>query len=391
VKKLLYVHNNSIASGGSQNTTLLQIFSMCNAFVNIGFEVVLAMEGNTETFEEEVNSFVKSSFKFKNTFRTINWEKRSKYKIINRIHVRKDIKEILQKEKPELVFTREPIFLRTILNHGFPTIYESHNAKQHKRIFFVHLFILNEIINLSKRENFLCLFSISSSLLNFWETKGISKKKLFAWHDGFDASLFRHEISKLDAKKSLNLHEKKKIITYTGGLYPDREIEKILDLAEYFSDYMFVIIGGPDKYRMLYKEKALYKNISNINFLGFIKHNDIPSYLYASDVLLAFWSSNVPTINYCSPLKLFEYMASGRVILAHGFPTVKEILVDNEDAVICEPEDHESVLVRLKDAIAQSRDNIIGTQARVKAFRLYTWDNRVRKLMEFLNDNMNND
>ena len=87
----------------------------------------------------------------------------------------------------------------------------------------------------------------------------------------------------------------------------------------------------------------LFKIINNIFFTGPVAHVKVASYLSKSDILLALWSSKVPTINYCSPLKVFEYMASNKLIVADGFITVKEVLTHKENAVLVEPDDYDSL------------------------------------------------
>ena len=42
----------------------------------------------------------------------------------------------------------------------------------------------------------------------------------------------------------------------------------------------------------------------------------------------------MPTIDYCSPLKLFEYMASGTPIIANNYVTIREVLEDEKDAFL---------------------------------------------------------
>ena len=384
MEKLLYIHNNFIAKKGSLNTTLLQIFSMCNSFSKAGFDVILAMEGNDSTFRTDIDCFAEDSFKHKLFFRTIHWNRKSRKNLLNRLLIIPQIKVLLDKEKPDLVFTREPIFLRTILKKSFLVIYESHNGKLHNRSLLAHLFILNEIKQASKNKNFLCLFSISQALLNFWKNKGVPEIKLFAWHDGFDADLFENILSKKTARENLGLLQNKNIIVYAGGLYPDREIENILKLAKNNPELLFIIIGGPDKNKILFEMNASRGLITNIQFTGLIPHIKIPEYLYAADILLALWSKKVPTINYCSPLKLFEYMASGRLILTHRFPTISEVLEDNIDAIFCEPDDFHSLKTKLGEALLKYRNKDYGDSARRKAFELYSWDTRVKKLLEFI-------
>ena len=75
-----------------------------------------------------------------------------------------------------------------------------------------------------------------------------------------------------------------------------------------------------------------------------------PEYLY-SGYSVSLWSYEVPTINYCSPLKIFEYMAAGRTILAQGFPTILEVLHNNENAIIAKPDSFQDLYDKLKYAL----------------------------------------
>ena len=58
-KKLFYIHMASVQSSksGGLNTTLLQVFSMCTAFVTAGYKVTLAMQEN-EGFEKNLKVFI---------------------------------------------------------------------------------------------------------------------------------------------------------------------------------------------------------------------------------------------------------------------------------------------------------------------------------------------
>jgi len=358
---------------------------MCNSLTKMSLNVKLYMEGD-DSFEKEIQMFVNKTFNSKLLFKVVHFPRKHKLQLINRFLLRREIMRIISKEKPDLVYTREVAFLKPILRMNNKVIFESHNSKQHHRFYLIHKYLHNEIIKSSEDENFLCLFSISNTLSKYWRGVGIKNNKLFSWHDGFDTELFLKQLNKTEARQKLNLPYEKTIITYTGGLYPDREIENVIRLAGKFSDSLFLIIGGPEKNRLYYEEIAAKQKVINIKFLGFVNHNYIPVYLYASDVLLALWSSKVPTINYCSPLKLFEYMASGRVILAHNFPTIKEVLTDKEDAILCEPDNFDEMCLKLNNAIELSKNNNLGERARVKAYSKYTWDIRANMLLEFVDN-----
>jgi glycosyltransferase involved in cell wall biosynthesis len=388
-KKLLYIHVQGIqdSKSGGLNSTLLQVFSMCNAFVSAGYSVTLLMEKNSD-FKNNLNQFINNTFKAGIAFDIKTWNKKHKNKFFNRLLVRRSIIRLVEQNKSNIIFTRDAFMIKDLVKFATPVVFESHNAKLHTRYDLIHNFFEKRLLRSAGSPNFKCLFSISEALSNYWEQRGVPKHKLFAWHDGFESCLFQKNIDKNSARNALNLQSDKIIVTYTGGLYPDREIDNIIYLARQFPRAYFLIIGGPEKNRQFYKQLAQEKSVSNINFVGFIEHNLIPHYLFASDILLALWSTKVPTINYCSPLKIFEYMAAGRTIVAHDFPTIREVLEKNVDAIFCTPGDFESLESALGSALKKTggssgRPNY-GENARKKAFELYSWDTRVGKLLEFL-------
>ena len=371
------------SKSGGLNTTLLQVFSMCNAFVLAGYKVTLAMQKNNG-FKNNAEEFINNTFKDGIDFEITTWNQKCKKLFINRVMVKPSIIDIVKQNKPDIIFTRDVFILDALTKFNVPLIYESHNSRLNTRHAILHKFLEKRLLRVTRSPNFKCLFSISEALSKYWGQKGVPQRKLFAWHDGFDASLFKNHIDKSAAKSKLNLSTDKTIVTYTGGLYPNRDIENIVYLAKEFPDVYFLVIGGPEKNRQHFQRLSQEKSVFNINFMGFVEHNLIPQYLYASDILLALWSSKVPTINYCSPLKIFEYMAAGRTIVAHDFPTIREVLENEKDSILCEPDNFESLKSALSKALIEQNTSNYGKIARDKAFKLYSWDNRVTKLLEFM-------
>jgi len=107
--------------------------------------------------------------------------------------------------------------------------------------------------------------------------------------------------------------------------------------------------------------------------------------LFASDYLLAKWSSEVPTINYCSPLKVFEYMATGKPIITQDFPTIKEVLTDKQDAVLAKNDSYEDLKNCIEWAIENpTASKKMGEKSRALAFNEYSWKVRVNQMMKFI-------
>jgi len=237
----------------------------------------------------------------------------------------------------------------------------------------------------SKHKNFICIFSISEALSDFWENYGVCKTKLLAWHDGFENDMFFTDIDKDTARSKLGLPENKKIVCYSGSLYDARGIgEMIVKLARQYPEAHFVVVGGPESGKKKLEEMSVEYSVKNIQFIGAVERSAVPDYLFAADILLALFTSKIPTINVCSPLKVFEYMASGRIILVPAFPTIVEVLSDKE-AVLCEPDSYDDLRNKL-GTVLNNFDEYLprGRSARVKAFELYTWEHRAKVLLDFV-------
>jgi glycosyltransferase involved in cell wall biosynthesis len=87
------------------------------------------------------------------------------------------------------------------------------------------------------------------------------------------------------------------------------------------------------------------------------------------------------TADYCSPLKMFEYMAAGRAILSSDLPVLHEVLND-KNAVFCQPEVVSDWLPAFSAIIAdKGRRETLAGQARQDANQ-YSWQVRAQRALE---------
>jgi len=375
--KLLYFHSASISS---QMANLNQVVQMCNAFAANGAEVHLSLSGDN-LLSEEVKQ------KLKEIYGEINFSISLRRTIISQMadnylftgSIRRAIKQI----KPNLIFCRNHLYLKPCINSGIPTMFESHDANLHLRLTWLDKYWKKYIRKTANASHHFSLITISVALKHFWIDVGVPEEKIIALHDGFSPQLFEPPVSKKEARQALKLDPDKTIVTYTGNLYPNREVDVILNLAADFPGLLFLVVGGPDKNKEHLQQMAEQKMLSNIIFTGRVPHKNIPLYLFASDILLGLWSSKVRTINYCSPLKVFEYMASGRTIVAHGFPTIKEVLRHNENALLASPHNPVDLKEKLAIAVKLYTENHLGYAAKAEALSFYTWKCRAMQILDF--------
>jgi glycosyltransferase involved in cell wall biosynthesis len=94
-------------------------------------------------------------------------------------------------------------------------------------------------------------------------------------------------------------------------------------------------------------------------------------------------SGSADSANVASPMKMFEYMATGRAILSADLPVIHEVL--NEDsAVFCEPDDVTSWKPALEALLNDPRQRAaLGEQAR-QAVQGYTWLSRAERILNGL-------
>ena len=279
----------------------------------------------------------------------------------------------------DILFTRSPLVALFSTLNKKNVIYESHNAYFTKQITLN--IIYKTLFKLLFKSKYLKLFiSISDNLNNFWLEKGLPEEKSLSAHDGTEIMNFNKTIH-LDIPFK---NSDKLLVTYTGSLYIDRGLDRIIQLAKDFENLNFLVVGGPAENAEEFRMQCQKESINNIHFTGPVPHFKIASYLNASDVLLALWSKKVTTINYCSPLKVFEYMASNKLIIADGFITIKEVLSHKKNSLLVTPDDYSSLKAELMNVSNDLSLLNLGLNNSNLIEEKYSWKKRCQLIIEKL-------
>lgn len=375
---LLYIHDISFRSF---RANAIQVISMCEAYSKAGFKTILAIP-SSNLREEQIYDIIKENIGIRITFHLHFYKQILRFNKINKYLNYYHVKKIVRCTNPDYILIRSPIFLIPAIKTGALVLYESHNSLLHNKIRFLDKYWKKVLLKATQQPNFIRLITISKALRDYWVNFGVREEIIITHHDGFNYIHYKSAIPKQEARKQLGLDQSKKLVLYSGSLYPDREIENVVKLAMTYDTVEFLVIGGPSENAIKLSNETKSLGINNITFLGPKKHKDIPIYLFSADVLLAIWSDKVPTINYCSPLKLFEYMAAGRTIVAHSFPTIQEVLIDNQNAILVIPNSFDKLKTKLEFAISKQCPPMLEKISRSHAFKYYTWDIRAEAIMQ---------
>ena len=132
-------------------------------------------------------------------------------------------------------------------------------------------------------------------------------------------------------------------------------------------------------------------SLANLHLHGFRPPAEVERYRIAFDILLAPYQRKVSvagggtttTEKWMSPLKVFEYMAAGKAIICSDMPVLQEVLVDKQNALLCDPENIDSWEEAL--IILSQNENMriqLGEAARNDFVRRYSWYSRAEKLLK---------
>lgn len=217
------------------------------------------------------------------------------------------------------------------------------------------------------------------------EQYSISADKIIVAPDGVrESQLNVRPMSRNEARAQLNIRAKN-IVLYTGQLLPGKGADVFVAAAKYFEkDVTFLLVGGHGDYWEQMQRRVKEEKLANIRLAGFVPPAQVPIYQSAADVLVLPATADHAISAYTSPLKLFEYMASNRPIVASDLPVLGEILADGTNALLFKERDAHDLAVKITELL--NDEELAGTLAsRAREdVRDYSWENRAGRILEFI-------
>lgn len=268
---------------------------------------------------------------------------------------------------------------------GRITIFESHNFKkaQNSKLLF-HLFIF-----LIKRNKSISIISTTHAGAEAYQQCGVPADKIKVLPNGVDVRKFNDIKTPKDILRSeLKIPKYQNVACHAGSLYEGRGIEEVLYAAKKLPDVLFLFVGGPQKRVDYYENYCSEKGVKNVLFVGFIQQDKLHKYILASDFVLMPYTSKTKTKEFMSPMKMFDYLASGRPIIATDFPVISEILDHRENAILVEPDSGRAIYDGIKlltDSPELSAK--IGKNALEEAEK-YTWKIRGKEISDWYKINL---
>jgi len=176
------------------------------------------------------------------------------------------------------------------------------------------------------------------------------------------------------------------VVGYAGHLYPWKGIDVLIAALGQLTGVRGLIVGGLEGEDDVIRVKALAERTApgRVTFAGMVDPPQVAALLQQADVLVV---PNLPSrisAAYTSPLKLFEYMASGRPVVASDLPALREVLRPDDNAVLVEAGSADALAAGIRRVVEDPAFGArLAAQARLDV-AAYTWDKRAERLESVL-------
>jgi glycosyltransferase involved in cell wall biosynthesis len=152
-----------------------------------------------------------------------------------------------------------------------------------------------------------------------------------------------------------------------------------------------LIVGGHPAEGDLQRLQALGQELGlsdRVKFTGQVPRDQVPQLLEEADVLVMPHTTTPLSERHASPLKLFEYMAAGRPIVASNLQAVREVLRDGENSCLVHAADPAALASGIAKVLSDGDASERMARAAFRDASDYTWDRRAQRLESLLEQAM---
>lgn len=315
--KICYISNSA---SPSKNASSLQIAKLCENLSKIGNDVILILP-NTG-FKLNFYNFYNIKKKFK--IIRLNFFKKFptglSYYFFGLISVFKGINF-----KPDIFITRNFFVCLLLIIFNRKIILEVHDTMN------IEGRIIKKIqnkFNFLNSKKLVKIVATTKTLKKYYtRVLSVNSKKIQVLHN---ASSLKHYFKNGKIKKKYN-------IGYFGSIFSSRGLNTIINLSKLDSKNNYFIFGGDRKKVRLLKNQNLNNNLTINKYVPYkqiyqeLKKIDICILPYTKKITVSGDVGNI--LNYTSPLKIFDYMSNGKLIISSNINVLKEVLSHKKNCI----------------------------------------------------------
>jgi glycosyltransferase involved in cell wall biosynthesis len=216
------------------------------------------------------------------------------------------------------------------------------------------------------------------------ERLGVDPRRVLVSPMSVDADRFSPEISDAAARRRLGVRDDAFVVGWTGSFRRFHGLELAIDalarLRRDGVDAELLLVGDGAEREGIRDHARLLGVADAVIFAGAVTHDDLPELLAAMDVTVV--TARAGEGFHYSPLKMREYMAAGRPVVAPAVGDVARTITDSVDGLLYEPGDAAGLAQQLRrlhmDADLRRR---VGDSGRQLMVRTGTWRVQLDRLL----------
>jgi glycosyltransferase involved in cell wall biosynthesis len=301
---------------------------------------------------------------------------------------------IIEQERPDALLTRYGLhrFSSLFAEHrcGVPIVFEVNApaALEYRRYYSKYYHLLPALGEWTERRTLAAadaMFVVSNVLKRHFVDMGIPADRIAVVPNGADPERFCPGAA--DAELRERWGAGRVVVGFIGSfrVFHGTELLRhvIAEVASRRPTARFVMVGkGPGSVEI--ETYCRRKGIGEqVVFTGFLPRERIPAVAATMDILLAPYEPS--DLFYFSPIKVFEYMASGRAVVAADVGQIGEVIRHGENGLLYDPRQPDALVdcvLRLIDDPALRAN--LGAAARRTVETDYTWRRNAERVAEVL-------
>jgi glycosyltransferase involved in cell wall biosynthesis len=294
--------------------------------------------------------------------------------------------------RADLIYSRDPLalFALSLIKPRRALVYEAHRLNQPGRGAWLQRQVLRRAAH-----TVAVTPPLADGLARLQaDLPPAQQSRLMVAHDGIRAERFASMSAQAEARQVAGWPAEAFIVGYVGRLKTmgmdkgvDTLIEAIALLAREGDAPALALVGGPDEIAATYRARWIELGLPPGRFLyaGQVEAERVPLYLSAFDLCAMPFPWTEHFAYHASPIKLFEYMASGRALIASDLPSYADVIQHEVNALLTPPSDAPALAAAIQrlraDTDLRSR---LGVAAQERVMADYTWDARARAILNFV-------
>ena len=260
---------------------------------------------------------------------------------------------------------------RRVSKNGIPFIYYWIDVL-HLLIPFKPLQLIGKIIEYRILRLADCVITINDKLKDYVLKAGASLNRTYTVKAGIDLEQFNPSINDGVIRKRYGLGKFDTVLFFMGWLYHFSGLREVISRLIHSDGLKVLVVGEGDDFEYLKQLVSRYGLENKVILTGKQPYHLMPSFISASDICLLPAYPNERIMKDIVPIKMYEYMAMAKPVIATRLSgVVKEFGEDNGVVYVDGPED---VISKAKELISNDKIGKLGIKAR-KFVEKYSWDN----------------